>query len=227
MITGPGRVRTRAAGAAVLGCVAVVLLLGLGVHLGFAPQLRFDSVVSRALYAGDDRSSTVSVLLEVLTTPGYSWFRAIVFVPVLVWLGVRRRWATLVWVAAATVLVSPLNEGLKQLVDRTRPDYAEGGSQLASLSFPSGHAAGIACLVTTALVLAWPRLRARRWWVLLGVLVVVLVGLSRVWLGVHFPTDVLAGWAVGVGWTLLVALLLGGLPGGRAALPAREASWTA
>ncbi|MCW2583936.1 MAG: phosphoesterase PA-phosphatase related protein, partial [Klenkia sp.] len=156
-----------------------------------------------------------------------SWFRALVFVPVLVWLGVRHRWATFLWVAVATVLVSPLNEGLKQLVDRSRPDYAEGGAQLASLSFPSGHSAGIACLVTTALVLAWPRLRARRWWVLLGVLVVVLVGLSRVWLGVHHPTDVLAGWAVGVGWTLSVALLLGGLPGGRAALPAREGSWTA
>jgi undecaprenyl-diphosphatase len=52
---------------------------------------------------------------------------------------------------------------------------------------------------------------------------VVVVGLSRMWLGVHYLTDVLGGWALGVGWSLAVALLLGGLPRGRAALPGRGA----
>ena len=52
-----------------------------------------------------------------------------------------------------------------------------------------------------------------------GVVLVLVVGATRVWLGVHHPSDVLAGWSLGVGWTLLVALVAGGLPGGRAALP--------
>jgi undecaprenyl-diphosphatase len=51
---------------------------------------------------------------------------------------------------------------------------------------------------------------------------VVLVGLTRMWLGVHYLSDVLGGWALGVGWSVLVATLLGGLPGGRAALPPPE-----
>lgn len=228
MITGPGGVRTRQrAGLVAVACGLVVLLLGLGVHLGFGPQLRLDDAVSRALYAGDDRSSAVSVVLEVLTTPGYTWFRAVVFLPVLLWLTMRRRWWTVAWAALATVGIGPLNEGLKQLMGRVRPDYAEGGARYESLSFPSGHAADIACVVTTALVLAWPRLGSRRWWVALGSALVVLVGLSRVWLGVHYPTDVLAGWSVGVGWTLGVVLVCRGLPGDRGALPAREVSWTA
>jgi membrane-associated phospholipid phosphatase len=53
------------------------------------------------------------------------------------------------------------------------------------------------------------------------VILVVMVGLTRMWLGVHFLSDVVGGWALGLGWTVLVATLLGGLPGHRAALPRR------
>jgi undecaprenyl-diphosphatase len=83
----------------------------------------------------------------------------------------------------------------------------------------------VAALVTIALVLAWPRLAptARRVWLAAGVALVLLVGLTRMWLGVHFLSDVLGGWALGLGWTLLMATAFGAFPGGRAALPARSA----
>jgi undecaprenyl-diphosphatase len=55
--------------------------------------------------------------------------------------------------------------------------------------------------------------------VLAGVVLVVVVGLSRVWLGVHYLSDVVGGWSLGIAWTLATALLFGALPGGRAALP--------
>ncbi len=109
--------------------------------------------------------------------------------------------------------VGVLNEAVKELVGRPRPQFAEGGAQLGSLSFPSGHASGIACLVTTALLLAWPALSrtARRWWTLAAVLLALVVGLSRMWLGVHYLSDVVGGWAFGVGWTLLVATVVQGV----------------
>ena len=187
-------------------CALVVVLLGAGVATGWGPQLRLDDAVSRALYAGDDRSRTVSVVLEVLTAPGLSAFRFLVFLPVVVLLLRARRWLTAAWVTVAVVGVGLANSGLKELVGRVRPGFAEGGAQVDSLSFPSGHSAGIACLVTTALVLAWPGLSraGRRWWTLAGVAAVVVVGSTRMLLGVHYLSDVVAGWAFGVGWTLLV-----------------------
>jgi undecaprenyl-diphosphatase len=71
-----------------------------------------------------------------------------------------------------------------------------------------------------ALIMAWPLLaaRARRWWLVVGVAVVVLVGLTRMWLGVHFLSDVVGGWALGVAWSLLSALAFGAFAEGRASL---------
>jgi undecaprenyl-diphosphatase len=140
-------------------------------------------------------------------------------VPVLVWLALRRAWWTAAWVLTAVALVGPLTTVLKELVGRQRPQFAEGGARYESLSYPSGHASGIATLVTVGLVLAWPLLAraARPAWLAAGIVLVVLVGCTRMWLGVHFLSDVLGGWALGLGWTLLVALVFGALPGGRAA----------
>jgi undecaprenyl-diphosphatase len=204
----------------VAGCLLVLAVLGAGVKADFGPQLRIDGVVSSALYAGDHRAAALTTLLDVLTAPGLSLFRYIVFLPVLVWLVRRRAWWTVAWLVTAVVLIGPLNTLLKHYFGRVRPDFAEGGARLESLSYPSGHSSGVATLVTVALVLAWPLMaaRARRLALAAGVALVVLVGLTRMWLGVHFLSDVLGGWSLGVAWSLLTALLFGAFAEGRASL---------
>ncbi|TFV89662.1 phosphatase PAP2 family protein [Blastococcus sp. CT_GayMR16] len=201
-------------------CLVVLALLGAGVRADFGPQLRLDAAVSEALYVGDDSAAALHVLLEVLTAPGTSWFRAVVFLPVLVLLLRRRLWWTSAWLATAVVLVGPVTSLLKEYFGRVRPDFSEGGARLDSLSYPSGHASGIATLVTVGLILAWPLLaaRPRRWALAGGIALVLLVGLTRMWLGVHFLSDVVGGWAFGVGWSLLTALVFGALAEGRASL---------
>lgn len=209
-----------AAWAVVVGCVVLLGLLGAGVRADFGPQLRLDAEVSETLYAGDDRAGALDVLLEVLTAPGLTWFRIAVFLPVLVLLLRRRLVWTAAWLVTAVVLVAPLTTLLKDFFGRVRPDFAEGGARYESLSFPSGHSSGIATLATVALVLAWPLLarRARHWALAAGAVLVVLVGLTRMWLGVHYLSDVIGGWALGVAWSLLSALLFGAFAEGRAAL---------
>jgi membrane-associated phospholipid phosphatase len=208
----------------VAACLVVVALLGAGVRTDFGPQLRLDGVVSEALYAGDHRAVALNDLLEVLTAPGLAWFRFVVFLPVLVLLVRRRAWWTAAWVLTAVALIGPLNTALKHYFGRVRPDFAQGGARLESLSYPSGHSSGIATLVTVALVLAWPLMaaRARHWALAAGVALVLLVGLTRMWLGVHFLSDVVGGWSLGVAWSLLTALLFGAFAEGRASLRPQE-----
>ncbi len=217
--------RSRALAGAALGLV-VLLLLGAGVRFRFGPALRLDALLSEAMYAGDHRAAALDGLLEVLTAPGLSVFRFVVFLPVVVVLVRRQAWWTAAWVLTAVVVIGPLTMLLKDAFGRVRPPFDGGGARYESLSFPSGHSSGIATLVTVALVLAWPRLtaRQRRLALAAGAALVVLVGLTRMWLGVHFLSDVLGGWAFGAAWALLVALAFDALPGGRGALPTREGS---
>jgi membrane-associated phospholipid phosphatase len=222
--SGVARVRASravpAAASTVAVCLVVVALLGAGVRADFGPQMRLDAVVSEALYAGDHRAVSLNLLLEVLTTPGLTWFRLVVFLPVLVLLVLRRAWWTAAWLVIAISLIGPLNTLFKIYFGRVRPDFEHGGARLDSLSYPSGHSSGIATLVTVALIMAWPLLaaRARHWALAAGVVLVLLVGLTRMWLGVHFFSDVVGGWSLGVAWSLLTALAFGAFAEGRAAL---------
>jgi membrane-associated phospholipid phosphatase len=204
----------------VVGGVVLLALLGAGVRADFAPQLSVDAAVSEALYAGDDRAGALDLLLEVLTAPGLFWFRIAVFLPVLVLLLRRKLVWTAGWLVSAVVLIGPVTMLLKEFFGRVRPGFTEGGARYESLSVPSGHSSGIATLVTVALVLAWPLLarRARYWALAGGAALVVLVGLTRMWLGVHYLSDVLGGWSLGVAWSLLTALLFGAFAEGRSAL---------
>jgi membrane-associated phospholipid phosphatase len=202
--------------AAVVAVLSGLLaLLGWAVAAQAGPLLRLDRAVSSALYAGDDRSGLHEAVLQVATAPGSSAVRGVVVLPVLVVLVRRRAWRTAGWVLTATALVGPLTTAVKELVGRPRPPFAQGGAELDSLSFPSGHASGIATLVTVGLLLGWPLLSpaGRRRALAAGVALALLVGCTRLWLGVHYLSDVVGGWSLGVAWTLLVALAFRALPG--------------
>jgi undecaprenyl-diphosphatase len=107
------------------------------------------------------------------------------------------------------ILVGPLNHVLKVIFGRPRPDY-DGTIEIYGLSYPSGHAAGAAAVANILLVVFWPVLtRAGRLrLVVLSIVGVAVVGYSRVALGAHFASDVIAGWCVGIAWVLLLAVVL-------------------
>ncbi|WP_157270182.1 phosphatase PAP2 family protein [Azohydromonas aeria] len=115
----------------------------------------------------------------------------------------RRR--TAVSVLAACLSGALLSDLLKDLFGRPRPDLVPHGAYVLTPSFPSGHAllAALVYLTLAALVARQlTRRRLRLHVMACAVVLTVLVGASRVYLGVHWPSDVLAGWIIGAAWAL-------------------------
>ncbi len=117
--------------------------------------------------------------------------------------------ADAVFLAAASIGAGALNALLKLAFSRPRPILLTHLSQAGGYSFPSGHAMASAAIYG-AVALVWIRRFPRaRWPVTLGFGLVVLgIGASRIYLGVHYPSDVLAGFALGLSWPLWLAPLL-------------------
>ncbi len=117
----------------------------------------------------------------------------------------RGRCRMLVLLVVATVgglLVSLL---LKNFFARPRPEFAAPDTYVLTASFPSGHSMLAAVVYLTLGVLlarTSDRYRYKLYFVLMALLVTILIGLSRIYLGAHYPTDVLAGWSIGLIWAL-------------------------
>lgn len=110
----------------------------------------------------------------------------------------------------ATLGALGISQTLKSVIDRDRPDLVPHGSIVYTASFPSGHsmmAASTYLTLGALLARAQRRRRIKAYILLVAIFITLLVGISRVYLGVHWPTDVLAGWAAGSGWALLCWLL--------------------
>lgn len=138
---------------------------------------------------------------------GYAWgvvpADLLLFAGLLVLGHVRRA----LFVAFATGGSALLNLLAKAVFQRERPDLWLSIAPEHTFSFPSGHAMGSATLAAAVVLLCWHG--AWRWPALLaGVAFVAWVGASRVYLGVHFPSDILAGWTAAVAWVCAVYLIV-------------------
>ncbi|NDW06632.1 phosphatase PAP2 family protein [Jiella pacifica] len=130
------------------------------------------------------------------------------FVAIYLWISGRRR--SMVMVVAAIASGFLMSQILKRTFDRARPDLVPHGDYVYTASFPSGHAMMSAVTYLTLGILlsrVEPRRRVRAFLIGLAVFLTVIIGISRVYLGVHWPSDVLAGWTAGAAWALMWWLL--------------------
>ncbi|WP_420992893.1 phosphatase PAP2 family protein [Cupriavidus sp. 30B13] len=190
-----------AAGVLLLACAAALLWLGASIAHG-APLVRLDAAVFAQLRAW--RQDWLDTAMVAITELGGARVSVTVAVTVFAWLAWRRAWvAAAYWVGAllgarACVMV------LKLALARSRPASIYGG--LESFSFPSGHASS--SMVTYGflaflLCLRQPW-RVRMPVVALTAVAVALICLSRLYLGMHWLSDVLAGCALGFAWIVLL-----------------------
>jgi undecaprenyl-diphosphatase len=122
---------------------------------------------------------------------------------------VRRHVPSALLLVASTVGTALLVSLGKLVVARPRPPVADAAAEANGYSFPSGHAAQSVALYGALALLAVLLVRDARWRIVLAVAAMVLafvVGLSRVVLGVHWLSDVVAGWALAIGWLSFLAV---------------------
>jgi len=160
-----------------------------------------------------------------LTALGSHAVLILVVVIVASYLLLLRDGTTALFVVASALSGTLLNSSLKLLFSRPRPDIISHLTEVASLSFPSGHAAMSAVIYLTIGFLLAGTHRSfvfRAYFIGVAIFLTLLVGLSRIYLGVHYPTDVIAGWCFGAAWALLCLAGLQALQRNRMAEPPEQ-----
>lgn len=171
--------------------------------------LRMDLPIVRFL--AERRTGWLTTTMRTITWLGST----IVLVPLVLVIGGwsrsrTRSWAVLARLALALAGAMALYNLVKPLVGRPRPQVGQLASTVTGYAFPSGHSTQITAVAVTLAALAaattgaWPR-KVLIWSI--AVLVCLAVGFSRLYLGVHWPTDVLAGYALGALWATLCSLV--------------------
>jgi undecaprenyl-diphosphatase len=122
----------------------------------------------------------------------------------------QRKYHAMWLVIIATISGQILSSLIKWFVGRPRPDEELHLVQVSTASFPSGHSmlsAVVYLTVGALLAKVEARRRVKVFWIASALVITVLVGISRTYVGVHYPTDVLAGWAAGLAWAMVCWLI--------------------
>ncbi|MGD1857705.1 MAG: phosphatase PAP2 family protein [Leptolyngbyaceae cyanobacterium] len=143
----------------------------------------------------------------ILTKLGVYWGVfpvAIAIGLILLW---QRRWRSLTYYSLTLIGSTFINVTVKLLAARDRPALWDSPAPEMDYSFPSGHAMSSMTFIVALIILLW----GSRWqWpvTILGGLFTLAIGWTRLYLGVHYPSDIVAGWAVSIAWAVGVALLI-------------------
>ncbi|MGN6612354.1 MAG: phosphatase PAP2 family protein [Angustibacter sp.] len=193
--------RLLAGAAAMVASAVPVVLIALMVRDVADPLVRLDLRILRLTTGWTLSHDWLRTAAEVGAIVLHPWvFRISVLAAALV-LWRRRAQSAALWAASTMVVGTLLGAVLKLIVSRARPSLDDPVVTATGFSFPSGHALNAALGVSLLVALLWrPACDRGRRALLLGVggLLIVLTGLDRVLLGVHFPSDVVAGWLIGV-----------------------------
>jgi len=209
------RIDTRILITFVIAAVVSLAFLMLAAKVTGGSTMAFDKAIIEGLRDTADPAVPAGpqwlqrVMIDV-TALGGGTVLTIVTAIVVAYLLVIRRWSTAGFVAFAIAGGGAANELLKSTFLRARPDLVAHLTDSYSSSFPSGHAMNSALTyLTLAALLARTQKNKRVRVFLLAVAIVLTmaIGFSRVYLGVHWPTDVIAGWCVGATWALTFALI--------------------
>jgi undecaprenyl-diphosphatase len=171
----------------------------------------FDRWVIESLRNPNDRSLPrgptwlVDAARDV-TALGSATVLTLVVAIVVGYLAIVSRFRTIAILLAAVIGGAVLTTGLKHTYDRPRPPEGSAVQRTHSTSFPSGHSLASAVVYLTLgamLARVMPTRKLHFYLIGVAIFLAILIGVTRVYLGVHYPTDVLAGWTAGTAWALL------------------------
>lgn len=193
----------------------VVLIVAIAAFYGLTELLSedklkvFDDDVIKAVVAL--RSQDATVFMKSMTTIG-NLIGYLLIIPILtIFFIIRKNWRLSIQITLVLLLSSGLNIVLKNSIARQRPPEVGRLVFAEFYSFPSGHAMSaitfygfIIYLCIILIKKAWLRFSV----ILVCVVITCLIGLSRVYLGVHYPSDILAGYIAGLAWLMFCIIVL-------------------
>ena len=199
------RPRSNPAFDTVIACVAALAFLLLAWSVARGGTQEFDRAIRETVHTR--ASGVLTTAMEGITRLGEAWFIFPFVLLVVVMLRRSGRTNEAVLFAVAVAGAEVVNESLKLIFQRTRPEAFFGYPLPGSYSFPSGHSLVSYCfylaLAEILIEPEWPRARKFLLWLAAGGLV-LLIGLSRIYLGVHYPTDVIGGYTAAIAWTAVL-----------------------
>ncbi len=210
--------RLLAAAKSELGAVAALMVIagGLLAFLHVSEEVAegdthaFDLAVLTALRLPGDPNSLIGpkwlhIAATDITALGSVTVLGLIVLLAVIFMASLKRWTEALVVLVGAVGGMEISQGLKQLFGRERPDLVYRAVEASNPSFPSGHAmlSAVVFLTLGALAARFATLRRVKALALgSGVLLSVLVGMSRIYLGVHWTSDVLGGWSLGAAWAM-------------------------
>jgi undecaprenyl-diphosphatase len=189
-------------------CVLLLVFITLAGEVMEGDTQAFDTKILRALRSPDDPSRPIGpawiggALLD-LTAIGGPTVLALVVLAVIGFLLLQKRIRTALFVAVTSFSGEVVDTAMKHAFNRPRPTIVPHLREVFSSSFPSGHAmeSAIVYLTLGTILMRVADSRITKIYCLgIAILLTVLVGVSRVYLGVHYPTDVIGGWIIGFVW---------------------------